>query len=84
MREYAPVGEMIPGMAYFVRRLLENTSNESWLRAGFFEHASPEAMSEREARFVAEQMGRSNDHASWSVSPKQLFWLRDIKSKYAE
>ena len=48
------------------------------------EHASPEAMSEREARFVAEQMGRSNDHASWSVSPKQLFWLRDIKSKYAE
>ena len=35
IREYAPVGEMIPGMAYFVRRLLENTSNQSWLRAGF-------------------------------------------------
>ncbi len=34
-REYLPVGEMIPGMAYFVRRLLENTSNQSWLRAGF-------------------------------------------------
>lgn len=33
VREYTPVGEMIPGMAYFVRRLLENTSNESWLRA---------------------------------------------------
>ena len=31
IREYAPVGEMIPGMAYFVRRLLENTSNQSWL-----------------------------------------------------
>ena len=25
---------MIPGMAYLVRRLLENTSNESWLAAG--------------------------------------------------
>ncbi len=35
VREYIPVGEMIPGMAYLVRRLLENTSNESWLRAGF-------------------------------------------------
>ncbi len=35
VREYVPVGEMIPGMAYFVRRLLENTSNQSWLRAGF-------------------------------------------------
>ena len=35
VREYVPVGEMIPGMAYLVRRLLENTSNQSWLRAGF-------------------------------------------------
>jgi len=33
VREYVPVGEMIPGMAYLVRRLLENTSNESWLKA---------------------------------------------------
>ncbi|MHC4318514.1 MAG: proline dehydrogenase family protein [Planctomycetota bacterium] len=33
VREYVPVGEMIPGMAYLVRRLLENTSNESWLLA---------------------------------------------------
>jgi RHH-type proline utilization regulon transcriptional repressor/proline dehydrogenase/delta 1-pyrroline-5-carboxylate dehydrogenase len=28
-RVYAPVGELVPGMAYLVRRLLENTSNES-------------------------------------------------------
>jgi len=35
LREYIPVGEMIPGMAYLVRRLLENTSNESWLRSSF-------------------------------------------------
>jgi RHH-type proline utilization regulon transcriptional repressor/proline dehydrogenase/delta 1-pyrroline-5-carboxylate dehydrogenase len=30
---------MIPGMAYLVRRLLENTSNESWLKAGFLDNA---------------------------------------------
>ncbi len=35
VREYAPVGALLPGMAYLVRRLLENTSNESWLRASF-------------------------------------------------
>ena len=35
VREYAPIGALIPGMAYLVRRLLENTSNESWLRASF-------------------------------------------------
>jgi RHH-type proline utilization regulon transcriptional repressor/proline dehydrogenase/delta 1-pyrroline-5-carboxylate dehydrogenase len=40
VREYAPVGELLPGMAYLVRRLLENTSNESWLRGKFAEGKS--------------------------------------------
>ena len=44
VRLYAPVGEMIPGMAYLVRRLLENTSNESFLRQGFVEHLDPESL----------------------------------------
>jgi RHH-type proline utilization regulon transcriptional repressor/proline dehydrogenase/delta 1-pyrroline-5-carboxylate dehydrogenase len=29
-RVYTPLGAVIPGMAYLVRRLLENTSNQSW------------------------------------------------------
>jgi RHH-type proline utilization regulon transcriptional repressor/proline dehydrogenase/delta 1-pyrroline-5-carboxylate dehydrogenase len=32
VRLYAPVGEMLPGMAYLVRRLLENTSNSGFLK----------------------------------------------------
>lgn len=44
IREYVPVGDMIPGMAYLVRRLLENTSNESWLKAGFMDNATPEVL----------------------------------------
>lgn len=44
VREYAPVGELIPGMAYLVRRLLENTSNESWLRGKFAEGVSNEKL----------------------------------------
>ena len=35
VRVYTPYGELLPGMAYLVRRLLENTANESFLRAGF-------------------------------------------------
>src|SRR3954451_3573749 len=31
VRAYCPVGELVAGMAYLVRRLLENTSNESFL-----------------------------------------------------
>jgi RHH-type proline utilization regulon transcriptional repressor/proline dehydrogenase/delta 1-pyrroline-5-carboxylate dehydrogenase len=33
VRAYCPVGDMVAGMAYLVRRLLENTANESFLSA---------------------------------------------------
>ncbi|MEM8805768.1 MAG: L-glutamate gamma-semialdehyde dehydrogenase [Cyanobacteria bacterium P01_G01_bin.38] len=32
VRVYCPYGELIPGMAYLIRRLLENTANTSFLR----------------------------------------------------
>jgi RHH-type transcriptional regulator, proline utilization regulon repressor / proline dehydrogenase / delta 1-pyrroline-5-carboxylate dehydrogenase len=35
VRVYTPYGAILPGMAYLVRRLLENTSNESFLKASF-------------------------------------------------
>ncbi len=37
VRLYCPYGELLPGMAYLVRRLLENTANESFLRQSFAE-----------------------------------------------
>jgi RHH-type transcriptional regulator, proline utilization regulon repressor / proline dehydrogenase / delta 1-pyrroline-5-carboxylate dehydrogenase len=40
VREYCPIGELVPGMAYLVRRLLENTSNEGFLRAKFSANTS--------------------------------------------
>lgn len=42
VRVYTPYGKLLPGMAYLVRRLLENTANESFLRASFKEQ-TPEA-----------------------------------------
>ena len=33
VRAYCPVGDLVAGMAYLVRRLLENTSNDSFLSA---------------------------------------------------
>ncbi len=32
VRVYTPYGQLLPGMAYLIRRLLENTANESFLR----------------------------------------------------
>src|SRR4029078_546981 len=49
LRVYMPYGELISGMAYLVRRLLENTSNDSFLRAGFIENVSPQALLENPA-----------------------------------
>jgi RHH-type proline utilization regulon transcriptional repressor/proline dehydrogenase/delta 1-pyrroline-5-carboxylate dehydrogenase len=37
VRLYTPLGELVPGMAYLIRRLLENTSNESFLTKTFLE-----------------------------------------------
>src|SRR5438094_985564 len=44
VRAYAPVGDLIAGMAYLVRRLLENTSNESFIRHRFAEGQALEAL----------------------------------------
>ncbi len=49
LRIYMPYGDLIPGMAYLVRRLLENTSNDSFLRAGFIENVSSDKLLENPA-----------------------------------
>ncbi len=44
VRIYTPYGQLLPGMAYLVRRLLENSSNDSFLRQGFTEGLSEEVL----------------------------------------
>jgi RHH-type proline utilization regulon transcriptional repressor/proline dehydrogenase/delta 1-pyrroline-5-carboxylate dehydrogenase len=44
VRVYTPYGALLPGMAYLVRRLLENTSNESFLKASFTDRAAVEGL----------------------------------------
>src|SRR5262249_50202451 len=44
VRVYTPYGQLLPGMAYLVRRLLENTANESFLRASFVERMSEDQL----------------------------------------
>ncbi len=55
VRVYTPFGELIPGMAYLVRRLLENTSNDSFLRASFAENVSAEELLMKPADLAAHQ-----------------------------
>ena len=44
VREYCAIGALLPGMAYLVRRLLENTSNEGFLRARNTDGATQEQL----------------------------------------
>lgn len=44
VRVYCPYGELIPGMAYLIRRLLENTANTSFLRQNLEERPVEELL----------------------------------------
>jgi RHH-type transcriptional regulator, proline utilization regulon repressor / proline dehydrogenase / delta 1-pyrroline-5-carboxylate dehydrogenase len=59
VRIYTPYGQLLPGMAYLVRRLLENTANESFLRASFIEHVSEEQLLMNPLRHASVVNGRS-------------------------
>jgi RHH-type proline utilization regulon transcriptional repressor/proline dehydrogenase/delta 1-pyrroline-5-carboxylate dehydrogenase len=62
VRVYTPFGQLLPGMAYLVRRLLENTSNESFLRAGFVERVPENVL-------LASPVSRSPNGNGHSPSP---------------
>lgn len=44
VRVYCPYGELLPGMAYLIRRLLENTANSSFLRQSLEERPAEELL----------------------------------------
>ena len=70
VREYCPVGELVPGMAYLVRRLLENTSNEGFLRAKFSGHASMAKLLENPASQLPASSGLQASQAPLVVESR--------------
>src|SRR5467141_2971625 len=61
VREYCPVGELLPGMSYLVRRLLENTSNEGFLRAKFAENVSEDELLRNPADLISQGPNGARD-----------------------
>ncbi len=58
VRLYCPYGPIVPGMAYLVRRLLENTANQGFLRQVFSSRAIDAALLVRDPAEVAKEQGR--------------------------
>jgi RHH-type proline utilization regulon transcriptional repressor/proline dehydrogenase/delta 1-pyrroline-5-carboxylate dehydrogenase len=76
VRMYVPLGELLPGMGYLVRRLLENTSNESFLRHTFFDEdevstllKEPHLQAEDGALPPIERSGTADTDTSPHVEP---------------
>jgi RHH-type proline utilization regulon transcriptional repressor/proline dehydrogenase/delta 1-pyrroline-5-carboxylate dehydrogenase len=67
VRLYAPYGDLLPGMAYLVRRLLENTANESFLRQSFAEEAEVERLMENPAVTVEREKAQRQPKAAAEV-----------------
>ena len=65
VREYCPIGELLPGMAYLVRRLLENTSNEGFLRAKFAENVPSKELLRDPSELIMPTVTRIGD-VDWS------------------
>ena len=60
VRVYTPFGDLMPGMAYFMRRLLENTANESFLRQSSSEHLPEHILLAAPGESVAEAPAPQN------------------------
>jgi RHH-type proline utilization regulon transcriptional repressor/proline dehydrogenase/delta 1-pyrroline-5-carboxylate dehydrogenase len=73
VREYCPVGDLLPGMAYLVRRLLENTSNEGFLRAKDVGGASREALLRNPVELLAARAPAAPEPAAFRNAPNTDF-----------
>ncbi|MGK7874081.1 MAG: L-glutamate gamma-semialdehyde dehydrogenase [Xenococcaceae cyanobacterium] len=68
VRVYSPYGKLLPGMAYLIRRLLENTANTSFLRQNLEERpieeliAPPILAGEAEEAEEAEEAGEEGEN----------------------
>ena len=75
VRFYCTIGELIPGMSYLVRRLLENSANQSFILNTFTQNKSPEEL-------LAAPQAHLETHQSFS--PKTALERHNISTQKTE
>ncbi len=76
-RVYCPFGKMIPGMGYLVRRLLENTSNDSFLLQTLRKERDEDAL-------LADPAGPPEDSPAQNngfVNVPEVNWMKEEERK---
>lgn len=81
IRLYTPVGDLLPGMSYLVRRLLENTSNEGFLRQSYQEHASLESLMQNPKNLI-QPTREATTADGFTNCPELDFSLPQVAGKY--
>jgi RHH-type proline utilization regulon transcriptional repressor/proline dehydrogenase/delta 1-pyrroline-5-carboxylate dehydrogenase len=79
VRIYAPIGELLPGMAYLVRRLLENTANSSFLRLSHHEGTDIHELLAAPRPAAAESDG---DKGSFSIRRRTRMRAGDLTAPF--
>ena len=94
VRLYCPQGALLPGMAYLIRRLLENTSNESFLRQTFAEGRELEQLLKAPRISVGQASGKvaeerpdrvesQSERGAFSNEPFADFSLAEVREAFA-
>ena len=79
VRLYTPVGRLLPGMAYLVRRLLENTSNESFLQKEYVESQPLAKLLAPPTEPAQLQRTTTNGEKSFSNEPHSDFSQAEVR-----
>ncbi len=83
VREYVPIGELLPGMAYLVRRLLENASNEGFLQKAFLSHVPRETLLAEPERYTeAPRKKEVQGIAPFSNEPLADFTIGETRTAF--
>ncbi|MGD0093810.1 MAG: proline dehydrogenase family protein, partial [Planctomycetota bacterium] len=88
VRIYCPVGELLPGVAYLVRRLLENTSNSGFLRLSHHDNADIGALLKapqpgRQEAGAAKRMVRGDPATPYECCPLTDFGVPENQRAFA-
>ncbi len=82
VRMYVPVGDLLPGMAYLVRRLLENTSNESFLLHSFGRKETPGQLLQNPARLIRKPAADETPTARFRNEPPIDWSIRTSRDRF--
>ena len=84
VRVYCPYGDLIPGMAYLIRRLLENTANSSFLRQSLTETPTTELLAPPTwGEGDADAAGDAADNHAANLTPSPLSFHPAADADYA-